>query len=323
MQAYLEGVWNMEPRMRGIPPISETDGTGRDCKKAPVSVLVATYQEEMNIGRCLESVRWADQIFVVDSFSTDKTAEIAENLGAEVIRHEWSGYSNQKNWALDNLPFRNSWVLCLDADERLTDELAAEIREVVTEDDPGYAGYYVNRRQIFLGRLMKHCWWYPEYILRLFRREKSRLDNRAVHERLILDGRVGYLRHDLLHDDQRGLATWIKRLNRYSSLEAKEMYERKTTRQRKGDFRASFRGNWGKRRRAVKDNIWYRIPFRPLVRFVYMYLIRRGFLDGREGLIYCGMFALNDFLANAKLYELQLIAEGRRQLHDQWGMIEL
>jgi glycosyltransferase involved in cell wall biosynthesis len=257
-------------------------------------------------------VSWADQRFVVDAFSTDKTVVIAQSLGAEVFMHEWTGYSDQKNWALENLPIQNDWVLFLDADERVSPELAVEIQQVVLQDGSEYVGYYMARRMIFLGRWLKHTWWYPDYNLRLFKRRLGRFENRLVHETVVLNGPVGHLHHDLIHDDQRDIATYVGRLNRYSSLEAQEMY-RVLVERCPGDFKPSWRGNRVERRRAFKECLWYRLPFRPFIRFIWTIVFRLGFLDGREGLIFTGLAMITDWLAGAKFYELMLARQGKRQ----------
>ena len=277
----------------------------------PISVIVCTLNEETNISACLRSVGWADQCFVVDAFSTDQTVHIARNFGAEVIMHEWKGYSDQKNWALRNLSVRNEWVLFLDADERVSPELAMEIQEIVKSAQNKYAGYYIPRRMMFLGRWLKHSWWYPDYNLRLFKRNLGQFENRLVHETVVLDGEPGYLISDLIHDDQRDISTYCGRLNRYSSLEAQEMY-RVLIERRSSQFKPSWRGNWAQRRRALKEQIWYRLPFRPLIRFIWTMIFRLGFLDGHEGMIFTGLAMINDWLAQAKFYELILIRQGQR-----------
>src|SRR6266511_1760347 len=187
-------------------------------ERAPLSVLVPTLDEELNLSECLDSVCWAEQVFVVASYSADRTVEIARAHGAEVVQHPFESYSRQKNWALETLPFRNGWVLIVDADERVTPELQRELASVVS--DAAVDGYYVNRKFIFLGHWIRHAGWYPSWNLRLFRHRLGRYDDREVHEHVVLNGRVGYLRHDLLHLDQRGLEAFIARHNRYSTLEA-------------------------------------------------------------------------------------------------------
>jgi glycosyltransferase involved in cell wall biosynthesis len=249
-------------------------------------------------------VPFADVVFVVDGGSTDGTTEIAEELRANVVRHAWSGYAAQKNWALDNLPIKTEWVLFLDADERLTSELAEEILAVVASPNARHAGYYVARRMIFLGRWLRHTYWYPDFNLRLFRVGSGRFEDRLVHERVVLDGTAGYLRNDLVHEDHRPIAAYVARLNRYSTLEAEEMSGLPGLDSRVR-VASSFRGDWAARRRALKERVWYRLPFRAVVRFVWTMTIRRGFLDGRAGLIFTVLACGNEWLATAKLYEMR------------------
>jgi glycosyltransferase involved in cell wall biosynthesis len=274
-----------------------------DTSSAPLTVIVCTLNEVLNLPDCLSSVGWAEQVIVVDGGSADSTAAVAETLGAEVVRHDWAGYSLQKNWALDTLPIRHEWVLFLDADERVSVELAREISAIVRGDVRSPAGYYVARRLIFMGRWLKRCFWYPDYNLRLFRRTAGRFESRLVHETVVVEGEVGYLANDLIHDDQRDLAAYISRLNRYSSLEAREIHHLRSG-CRQSEFVPAWRGTWGQRRRALKERVWYRVPLRPLVRFVWKMVVRRGFLDGREGLIFTVLACINDWQADAKVHEL-------------------
>ncbi len=180
----------------------------------PLSVLVPTLDEELNLPDCLDSLQWADEVFVVDSFSKDRTLEIARARGAHVVQHAFESYSRQKNWALDNLPFRNEWVLIVDADERVTPELRCEVEQVLVSSTAAFEGYYVNRRFIFLGTWVRHAGWYPSWNLRLFRHRLGRYDDREVHEHIVLNGGVGYLRNDLLHFDKRGLEAYISATRR-------------------------------------------------------------------------------------------------------------
>ena len=167
----------------------------------PVSVLIITHNEEINLPGCLESLQnWVDDVWVVDSSSTDKTVEVARARGANVVQHPWEGYARQKNWAITSLAFKNEWLLIFDADERLTSELRAEIDTVLA--NPGDVnGYYLNRRFIFYGKWIKHCGWYPSWNLRLFRCSDGLYEDRAVDEHLILKGRAEYLKSDMIHED--------------------------------------------------------------------------------------------------------------------------
>jgi glycosyltransferase involved in cell wall biosynthesis len=268
----------------------------------PLSVVVPTLDEELNLPECLASVDWADEVFVVDSFSRDRTVEIARTQGAHVVQHAFENYARQKNWALDCLPLRHEWVLILDADERPTPDLAAEIASAISSSQ--YVGYYLNRRFIFLGTWVRHAGWYPSWNLRLFKHRQGRYEDRPVHEHVVLDGPVGYLRHDLLHLDRRPLEAFIARHNRYSSLEAAARLaaERDPSRRR---LSPTLLGSPVEKKRFLRERVWPRLPFKPLVLFVYMYVVRRGFLDGRAGLILCVFHAFQEFTVGVKLAELR------------------
>jgi glycosyltransferase involved in cell wall biosynthesis len=265
-----------------------------------VTVLIATKDEALHIARCVRSVRELGRVVIVDSFSEDGTAEIARAEGAEVVEHLWTGYAEQKNWALDNVGIETEWVLFLDADETLPPSSVAEIQRVVagerTED-----GYLLARRQIFLGGELKHAWWYPDYQLRLWRTGKGRFESRRVHEHPIVDGEVGTLSEPLLHENLKGLNAFIERHNRYSDLEVDELLSPSA-----GLKRGSFRGGWADRRRALKYRVWYRLPGRPVVRFFWLYVVKRGFLDGRRGFVYSTLVAMYDLMIELKLTERRL-----------------
>ena len=271
---------------------------------APVSVLVPTLNEELNLPECLDSLNWADEVFVVDSFSSDRTIEIAQQRGAKVVQHEFDNYSRQKNWALETLPFRNEWLLIVDADERVTPELRCEIERVAARPDRD--GYYVNRRFIFLGRWIRHAGWYPSWNLRLFRHRLGRYEDREVHEHVVLNGSVGYLRHDLLHLDRRGLEAFVARHNRYSTLEAAARLEAERARAgRGGRLPLDLLGSPVERKRFLRERVWPLVPAKPLALFIYMYVLRRGFLDGRPGLVLCVFHAFQEFMVSVKLAELR------------------
>jgi glycosyltransferase involved in cell wall biosynthesis len=276
---------------------------------APVSVLVPTLDEELNLSECLASLKWADEVFVVDSFSADRTLEIARDHGAHVVQHGFESYSRQKNWALDSLPFRNDWVLIVDADERVPSELQAEIESVVSNS--AQDGYYVNRRFIFLGRWIRHAGWYPSWNLRLFRHRLGRYDDREVHEHVVLDGSVGYLRHDLLHLDRRGLDAFIARHNRYSTLEAAARLKALRDDPDRARLPVSFLASPVHRKRFLRERVWPRVPAKPLALFVYMYVVRAGFLDGGAGLALCVFHAFQEFMVGLKLAELRRLSSRR------------
>jgi glycosyltransferase involved in cell wall biosynthesis len=273
---------------------------------APVSVLIPTLDEEVNLPECLASVAWADEIFVVDSFSNDRTVDIAREHGAQVVQHRFESYSRQKNWALSTLDFRNEWVLIVDADERVTPELQREIEHVL----PGStcAGYYLNRRFVFLGAWIRHAGWYPSWNLRLFRHRLGRYDDREVHEHVVLDGRAVYLRHDLLHLDRRGLEAFVARHNRYSTLEATARLKAERDASDRARLPVSLLASPVQRKRFLRERVWPLVPAKPLALFVYMYFLRRGFLDGRAGLALCTFHAYQEFMVGLKQSELRRLS---------------
>jgi glycosyltransferase involved in cell wall biosynthesis len=273
---------------------------------ARVSVLVPTLDEEQNLPECLQSLAWADEVFVVDSFSRDRTLEIAHAQGARVVQHSFESYSRQKNWALDNLPLRNEWVLIVDADERVTPELRCEIERVV--DSPECDGYYLNRRFIFLGTWIRHAGWYPSWNLRLFRHDLGRYDDREVHEHVVLEGRAGYLHSDLLHLDRRGLEAYVSRHNKYSSLEASARLKAERGAPDRARLPVSLLGSPVQRKRYLRERVWPHVPAKAVALFVYMYVLRRGFLDGRAGLALCVFHAFQEFMVGLKLAELRRLS---------------
>ncbi|HEX5432778.1 MAG TPA: glycosyltransferase family 2 protein [Candidatus Angelobacter sp.] len=268
--------------------------------KAPISVLIPTYNEEIHLEQCIRSVLgWTDEIFVVDSFSTDKTTEIAQRLGARCIQHRFQGYARQKNWALENLPFRNDWVLILDADERVSPQLQQEICSMFAAGSRRYDGYYLNRRLMFYGKWIRHCGWYPSWNLRLFKHAAGRYEDRLVDEHLILNGSAGYCKNDLIHEDLRDMESWIAKHNRYSAYNAQTYDAGKTT-----GLKPNLFGNQAERKRFIKEKIWSRLPGRALLYFFYLYVFRLGFLDGAHGLRFCVMRGIFEYFTTIKLWEL-------------------
>lgn len=278
----------------------------RQGSSAAVTVVITTKDEELHVGRCLNSALPLGRVVVVDAGSEDATVEIARAHGAEVIDHHWEGYSAQKNWALENLSIKTEWVLFLDADEYLTQRLRNEI-EAATRSE-SIDGFYIARENIILGRRLRHAWWYPDYQMRLFRPTKGRYESRLVHEHAVIAGETEFLRSPLLHENLKGVAAWMERHIRYASLEALEI--RKVLRGEPSEgVKPRIFGSRAERRRAAKVWIWYRMPFRPAVRFLWLYVLRRGFLDGRQGLVYCELIAAYEALIDANLLELELEAE--------------
>lgn len=270
---------------------------------ALVDVLIQTYNEESNLPHTLASLRgWVNRVFIVDSGSTDRTKDIAREYGAEVVHHDWEGYAGQKNWALANLPFESPWILILDADESVSTELRDEIISVVSRTPQAVPedGFYINRVFIFMGRKIWHCGYYPSWNLRLFKRGKARYEQRMVHEHMIVDGQTGYLKHLLLHEDRRGLEHFFAKHNRYSTLEAREIFESPEPWPGVGGFIT----DRVTRRRFVKSRI---LPYLPLPwtwRLIYMYVLRGGFLDGRAGWVLSNFISSYEFFIQTKYQEL-------------------
>lgn len=283
-------------------------------EKIPVSVLIPAKNEESNLPACLESVARADEVFVVDSQSSDRSIEISTNYGANVVQFHFNGrWPKKKNWSLDNLPFRNEWVLIVDCDERITPELWDEIATVIR--DPDYNGYYLNRRVFFLGQWIRYGGKYPDWNLRLFKHKSGRYENlntedipntgdNEVHEHVILDGKVGYLKNDMLHIDFRDIYHWLERHNRYSNWEARVYYNILTGNDESGTIGANLFGDAVQRKRFLKK-IWVKLPFKPLLRFILFYFIRLGFLDGKAGYIYGRLLSQYEYQIGVKLYELR------------------
>ena len=242
-----------------------------------LSVTIITRNEAANIEACLRSVEGASQILVVDQFSGDGTAEIAGNLGAEVYQEEWKGYAGQKNSALDKA--RCSWILSLDADERVPPPLLREIERVVNQESD-LSGYYIKRKNFFCGQWIRHSGWYPDHTLRLFRKDAGRFQERAVHEKVLVRGKIGYLSHPLEHYSYRSVADYLARTERYSRLAAQEM-----------------------RARGRKAPGWPTLLFRPIFTFIKMYGLKRGFLDGLPGLFLAVSYSYYTFLKYYRLHE--------------------
>jgi len=247
--------------------------------RATLAACIIAFNEEDRIGGCLDSVAWADEIIVVDSGSTDRTAAIAREKGARVIVRDWPGYVAQKNFALGQAAA--DWALSVDADERVTAELAAAIRGLLAAPGEGVAGASVPRRTWYLDRWIRHGGWYPDRRVRLVRRGRGRWEGGHVHECLVAEGAVRALEGDLLHLTYRGLADQLRTIDRYTTEAARGLAER------------GARGALGG------------MIVNPPLKFLKMYLLKAGFLDGLPGFISAVMGGYYVFLKYAKLWELR------------------
>lgn len=284
-------------------------------QRVPVSVIIPVKNEEQNLPKTLASVDWADEIWVVDSHSTDKTVQISEAAGARVAQFDYRGsWPKKKNWALETLPFRNEWILIVDADERIPPELRDELAAAIQK--PEFDGYYLNRKFIFLGTWIKHCGWYPSWNLRLFKHKLGRYEflgagtqdtntgDNEVHEHVVLKGKAGYLKNDMLHEDFKNLYHWLERHNRYSSWDA-QVYQNLRSNGDQSSIGAKAFGDPLQRKRFIKK-LWTRLPFRPTIKFLWMYFVRLGFMDGRAGYYYSRLHSHYEFNIKVKMYELSM-----------------
>jgi glycosyltransferase involved in cell wall biosynthesis len=242
-----------------------------------LSVVIITKNEEQNIARCLESVKWADEIIVIDDHSTDRTLEIAGRYGAQVHSLPWRGYGHAKREGVKRA--RGNWILSVDADEEVSSELADEIRHILSNGTP-YAGFYLPRKTNFLGRWIYNSGWYPDPVLRLFQKKQGNFSEAAVHEKVLLDGNVGILKSDLRHYSDPNLEHYLEKFNRYTTLGAEAAY------------------------REGKKSRWFDIVIRPPVAFIKHYISKKGFRDGFEGFVISVMSAVAVFVKYAKLRQL-------------------
>ncbi|MBI1807966.1 MAG: glycosyltransferase family 2 protein [Ignavibacteria bacterium] len=242
-----------------------------------LSVIIITHNEEQNIVECLQSVAWVDDIVVVDSQSSDRTVDLARKFTPKVLTTPWMGYAAAKNFALEKT--KNEWIFWLDADERVPNELSAEIQDILKHQTESASGYEVARRAYFLGRWIKHCGWYPGYVVRLFRKDGAKFDTSRVHEKLEIRGTIGRLRNDLLHYTDDNLFHYLAKFNRYTTLAAEDL------------------------RHGGKKFSIYDIIVRPSYLFFKMYFIRLGFLDGMHGLVLSLLSAAYVFCKYAKLWD--------------------
>lgn len=240
-----------------------------------ISVIIITKNEEQNISDCLNSVKWADEIIIIDAESTDTTIEFARKYTDKVFIRKWKGYSDQKNYGLSLA--ENDWVLSLDADERVTDELK---NEILYSDLTIAEGYKISRSNYFLGKLIRGCGWSHDYQLRLFKKSKTKVTERMVHEGFVVDGKITELKYPMLHYSYRNFHDAVSKINKYSTLEAQEKYQRK------------------------KVN-GFTILLNPFIAFIQFFIFRKGFIDGTHGLLVSIMHAMTKMMMFIKMWELQ------------------
>ncbi|MGB9934571.1 glycosyltransferase family 2 protein [Thermodesulfovibrio yellowstonii] len=247
--------------------------------KIPISIAIITKNEEKNIEDALESVKDFEEIVVVDAFSEDRTVEICKNYTDKIYKLEWKGFATQKQFAVEKTTL--PWVFILDADERVTEALKMEITEKISNDD--FDGYFIPRKNFFLGKWIKHSGWWPDYTLRLFRKDKGKMQIREVHEKVIVHGKVGYVKEPILHYTYQTFEDFIKKMQIYSSYGALELIKKNPS----------------------KCKIVLKIFFAPVFTFFKMFFIKLGFLDGLRGFILAFFYSFYSFLKYAKVWEKQ------------------
>ena len=243
----------------------------------PVSIVIVTKNEEANIEAALDSVKDAAEIVVIDSFSSDRTVEICRKYTDKVFRKEWEGFAKQKQSAVDLA--EGPWVFMLDADERFTPELKAEVINAIKENS--HDGFYAPRKNFFMDRWIRHGGWWPDYTLRLFKKHSGRVEDREVHEKVIVNGSVSHLKNPLVHYTYNSVSDYLKRMDIYSTLAAKEL-----------------------KKNGVAPNV-LDLLIRPPVTFIKMFFLKLGFLDGRFGLVLAVLYSYYTFLKYAKTWEMR------------------
>ncbi len=268
----------------------------------PYSVLILTLNEEANLPQCLESLSNSDDIVILDSFSNDKTTEVASNAGARIYKRKFDNYANQRMHGLTNITYKHPWLLMLDADELMTTSLDLEIRSSLASNSQQHSLYRLRRKDMFFGRWIKHSSGYPTWFGRLMKIGEVSI-TRPINEEYNTDGKVGYLEEHLIHHPfNKGINAWIEKHNRYSTMEAVQM----TGNDKPNEYALTSLWNADPaiRRGALKYYV-YQLPFRPLLIFIGMYIIKRGFLDGTAGFTFCVLRSYYEFIINCKYKELK------------------
>lgn len=264
-----------------------------------ISVLILSYNEEDNLKKCLQSVAFSNDIVLLDSFSSDKTVQIAEGFGARVCQRKFDDYATQRNYGL-NLEFSNDWILMIDADERIPEDLYQEIISIIQLKDNPKTLYRVRRKDIFMNRWIKHSSGYPTWFGRLFKKGTVRVE-RAINEEYYTDGELGFLKSHLVHYPfNKGLDYWFERHNRYSQMEAQKLMVEKKDALNIWNF---FHRDPMLRRKAFKA-FAYKMPFRPLLTFIFLYVFKLGMLDGRPGFHFSLMRSFYEYQIDLKMKEL-------------------
>ena len=280
--------------------------------KLPITAIVMTYNEERNLPACLESIKdYIDEIIIVDSFSEDKTEEIAHLYTEKFYKNKWINYSKQYRWSIANTDIKNEWILRIDADERWTKEGFTELRNIIEEGSTD--GVYVKMKIFFMGRFIKYGAYYPNYFLRVYKRSKGSMEDRWMDEHIKVNGKTTLSNIDVIesnYDRQENISLWTSKHNSYSTREAVEFLIAKYKLHAMDTVAKPF-GNKTERKRWLKENIYFKIPLfiRPSLYFIYRYFFKLGFLDGKEGFIFHTLHAFwYRFLVDTKIFQLESLA---------------
>lgn len=278
--------------------------------KISLSVIILTYNEEINIEKCLKSLYgWVEEIFIVDSYSTDKTLELVKKYTDKIYQHPFKNQSKQFNWALDNLLLKSEWIMRLDADEIVTLKLQEELLNKLGSFSKEIAGLYVKRRVYFMDKWVKHGGYYPIWLLRIWRKEKARCEERWMDEHIkITEGKALFMENDIIDDNKKNLGWWTAKHNNFATREAVEILNLKYNFLKHDKVESNLVGTQEQRKRWIKENIYVNTPLflRPFLYFIYRYFFRFGFLDGKEGLIFHLLQGFwYRFLVDAKIYEIK------------------
>lgn len=276
-----------------------------------------TYNEKRNLRACLESVHeYIDDIIIVDSYSTDETEDIAKEYTDKFYKNKWINYSKQYLWGIANTDIKNEWIIRLDADERWTKEGFEELATIMQDDEVN--GIYVKMKIYFMGRFIKHGAFYPNYFLRVYKKSKGAMEDRWMDEHIHVEGKVVHSNIDVIesnYDRQENIALWTDKHNGYSTREAVEFLIAKHN-IHKIDTVANLFGNKTERKRWMKENIYFKTPLfvRPYMYFIYRYVFKFGFLDGKEGFIFHTLHAFwYRFLVDTKVYQIEQLAKKNNQ----------
>jgi glycosyltransferase involved in cell wall biosynthesis len=273
-----------------------------------ISVLILTKNEQQDLPGCLESVAWSDDIHVYDSMSNDDTVNIAESFGAKVTQRPFDNWSSHQNWGLQNIQFKHNWVFYIDADERMTSDLVEEVIAAANRPNDAVA-FRIRRRDFFDGTWLKHVQASPFY-MRLFKPERMRYE-RLVNPISIADGPVGELKGNLDHFPfSKGIGHWLERHNAYSKFEAEQIINNRKQNKAFSIIKAFTASDFHERRFNQKE-LFYRMPLRPLIKFILLYVVKRGFLDGRAGLRYSILQVIYEYMIVLKVDELQRSAASK------------